>query len=181
MNHLVGDAVGIDAVIKKIQKELYSELGLIWVNASINGYGRIYKNMRNYKKIPEVFLKKGNDYEDSFYDDGTDANFFFIENDSHSSQDEMVFTNSMKIVVSLNLKKCYTGADRLDAVAHRDLINVLRNIPTSGKYKISGYETGLERVFSGFSTESIKNDDIHPTHVFAILIDLNYSLTDKCN
>lgn len=185
MNHLVENAVGIDAVIKKIQQELYPELVSLWTVDSeapdINGYGRVYRNIRKFNAIPEVFLKKENDYQDSFYDDSADANFFFIETDSHPSEDEVVFTNKMKIVFGLDLSKCYSGTDRLDALAHRDVVSILRNLPISGKYRISGYEIGLDRIFTGFSTRAISNHDLHPTHVFAVLIDLNYSLTDKCS
>lgn len=180
MNHLVKEAFGIDSVIKRIQEQLYSELEKLW-SSNINGYGRVYKNHKNYQKIPEVFLASEGDYEDSFYDDGADANFFFLENDLHDTTDEVLFKNKMKIVFSLDLTECYDGEDRLDALAHKDVMEVLRNIPSSGKYKITGYEIGLERVFSGFSTKGIKNQDIHPTHVFAVLIDLSYKLTDKCS
>lgn len=185
MNHLVDNAVGIDAIIKKVQTDLYSELVNLWSTQQyaikLNGYGRVYKNTRGFKKIPEIFLGKENDYEDAFYDDNADANFFFIENDSHSSDDEVFFVNKMKVVFSMDLTKCYSGTDRLDALAHRDVISIMRNIPMSGKYNITGYEVGLERIFSGFSITGIEKDDLHPTHIFAVLIDLNYSLTDKCS
>ena len=93
----------------------------------------------------------------------------------------MVFTNDVKIVFCMDLKKCLGGTDRLDALAHRDTVELLRNIPSSGKYSITGYETGLERIFSGFSLKGIEKDDMHPTHIFAVSINLSYSLTDKCN
>ncbi len=185
MNHLVDNAVGIDAVIKKIQVEIYSALVSLWstqeYTINLNGYGRVYKNTRGFKKIPEIFLKQRGDYDDAFYDDNADANFFFIENDSHPSQDEVVYTNQVKVVFCLDLMKCYSGDDRLDALAHRDVISIMRNIPISGKYNITGYEVGLERIFTGFTITGIEKDDLHPTHIFAVLIDLNYSLTDKCS
>ncbi len=179
MNHTVDNAVGLDAAIKKIQEEIYPEFQAVWTN-DISGYGRVYKNHRGLQKIPEVFLGTEGDYSDSFYDDSKDANFFFLEDDLHETQDEIVFTSKMKIVFSLDLTECYAGDDRLDALAHKDAMYILRNIPSSGKYQISGYETGLERIFSGFSIKGIKEHDLHPTHVFAVLIDLRYSLTDKC-
>lgn len=185
MNHTVDNAIGIDALIKKIQVSLYGELVSLWNGYNpdivVNGYGRVYKNTRSFRRIPEVFLKKENDYEDAFYDDQADANFFFIENDAHQSTDEVFFQNAMKIVFGLDLTKCYSGTDRLDALAHRDIISILRNLPMSGKYNITGYEIGLERIFSGFTITGIQKDDLHPTHIFAVLIDLNYSLTDKCS
>ena len=185
MNLTVDNAIGIDAVIKKIQVQLYAELtdNFVAYNPSIeiNGYGRVYKNMRGLKKLPEVFLKTENDYGDAFYDDKADLNFFFVGSDNHTSEDEVFYQNSMKIVFGINLKECYAGNDRLDALFHRDVISILRNIPISGKYTITGYETGLERVFNDFSILGIEMDDLHPTHVFAVLIDLNYSLTDKCS
>lgn len=185
MNHLVANAIGIDAVIKKIQEQIYPELVTLWtVNSEapeINGYGRVYKNIRKFRKIPEVFLGQEDDYDDAFFDDNADANFFFIANENNVSDDEVFFTNRTKVVFCLDLTKCYTGDDRLDALAHRDVVSIMRNLPISGKYRITGYETGIEKVFSGFTTTGIEKDDLHPTHIFAVLIDLNYSLTDKCS
>lgn len=180
MNHLVEEAFGIDSVIKRIQEQIYAELVALW-SSNLNGYGRVYKNHKDYQKIPEVFLASEGDYSDSFYDDSADANFFFLESDLHETNDEVLFTNKMKVVFSLDLTECYDGNDRLDALAHKDALEIFRNIPSSGKYKVTGYETGLEKIFSGFSIKGIKNQDIHPTHVFAVLIDLSYKLTDKCS
>ena len=81
----------------------------------------------------------------------------------------------------MDLAKCYNGrTDRMDALAHKDAVDILRNVPSSGKYSITGYQTGLERIFSGFSIKGIKYDDMQPLHIFAVLANLNYSLTDKC-
>ncbi len=182
MNNTVTDATGIDAVIKIIQTQLYSELLSLWdlSEDDLNGFGRVYKNLRNYTKIPEVFVSKENDYEDPFYDDNSSANFFFLENDNTTTDDQYVFQNKTKVVFALNLDDCYDGTDRLDAKAQRDVIRILRELPISGKYSISGFETGLDNIFTGFSISRIKNDDLHPVHLFAVLIDLNYKLTDKC-
>lgn len=185
MNHTVTNAFGIDASIKRIQSDLYSELVKRWSltgNESnrINGYGRVYKNPKNFGKVPEAYKGK-REYEDVFYDDNADANFFFLVSDNSSSTDEMVFTNSVKVVFCLDLEKCIEGNDRMDALAHKDAVEILRNIPSSGKYTINGYETGLENVFSGFTIRGIKLDDLQPYHCFAIMLDLNYYLNDKCN
>jgi len=179
MNHTVAEAFGIDAAIKRIQLQLYDSIVERWTN-NINGYGRVYKNPRNFRKIPEAYV--GNrEYEDVYFDDKADANFFFLASDNASSTDEMVFTNNVKVVFCLNLEECIEGNDRMDALAHKDAVEILRNISTSGMYEITGYETGLENVFSGYSITGIKHDDMQPYHCFAVNIDLNYYLNDKCN
>jgi hypothetical protein len=185
MNHTVTDAFGIDAAIKRIQSEVYAELISRWSltrNPSnrINGYGRVYKNPKDFSKVPEAYVGK-REYEDVFYDDNADANFFFLVSDDSSSTDEMVFTNSVKVVFCMDLEKCISGKDRMDALAHKDAVELLRNITSSGRYVINGYETGLENIFSGYSTTGIKYDDLQPYHCFAVKIMLNYYLNDKCN
>ena len=184
MNHTVAEAYGIDAAVKRIQSELYSELISRWSltgnpSTKINGYGRVYKNPKNFNKVPEAYVGK-REYEDVFYDDRANANFFFLVSDDSASTDEMVFTNSTKVVFCLNLEKCISGNDRMDALAHKDAVEILRNISSSGRYIIEGYETGLENIFSGYSTSGIKYDDLQPYHCFAVNIKLNYYLNDKC-
>ncbi len=185
MNHTVVEAFGIDSAIKRIQSQLYSELIGRWSltenpSTRINGYGRVYKNPKNFSKVPEAYIGK-REYEDVFYDDNADANFFFLVSENSASSDQIVFTNDVKIVFCLDLERCISGNDRMDALAHRDVIEILRNIPSKGIYAITGYETGLERIFSGYSTTGIKYDDLQPYHCFAVNITLNYYLNDKCN
>lgn len=184
MNTTVTNAFGIDSVIKRIQEALYADLCERWSltaepSERINGYGRIYKNPKGTTKVPEAYVGK-RDYQDVFYSDNADANFFFLASDKSESEDEMVFTNDVKVIFCMDLEKCIAGSDRMDALAHRDAVDLLRNNPFSGKFNITGYETGLENVFSGFGIGSIEKDDLQPYHCFAVLIELNYRLTDKC-
>jgi len=184
MNNTVTDAYGIDAVIKKVQEPLYSSVIERWSltggkSLSINGYGRVYRNMSSSGKKPEAYLGNG-EYADVFYDDNADANFFFLVSDRASTDDEVVFSTDVKVVFCMNLEKCLLGEDRMDGLAHRDAMDFLRNNPYSGKFVITGYETGLENIFSGYSISGIEKDNLQPYHCFAVLIDLNYSLTDKC-
>lgn len=179
MNHTVTDAFGIDSVIKRIQEQLYKELDQRW-SPSINGYGRVYKNPKKTKVVPEAY-KGGREYSDVFFDDGSDVNFFFIVSDESKTDDEVLYKTTVKLVFCMNLEKCFDGSDRMDALAHKDAVDVLRNLPSSGKYIITGYQTGLERIFAGFSILGIKYDDMQPYHCFAVLLEMNYKLTDKCS
>jgi len=185
MNYTVTDALGIDATIKLIQEQLYSELIKRWsltssANTNIDGYGRVYKNLKNGRKLPENYKGNG-EYEDVFLNDKKDAHFLFLVSDDSKTEDEYVYTNKVKAVFIMDLEKCIDGDDRMDGNAHRDAVEILRNLAVSGKYTITGYETGLEKIFSGYSILGIKYDDLQPYHCFAVLMDLNYKLTDKCS
>jgi hypothetical protein len=80
----------------------------------------------------------------------------------------------------VDLNKIYpTGTERLDAKAHSDAMEVLRNFGFN-KYQITGIEKGIDFVFSGFTTSNIRFEDMHPQHCFSVTIDLEYYLTDKC-
>lgn len=148
----------------------------------MDGYGRIYKNKKGGKNIPEAYMGNG-DYSDTFYNDVKIANFFFIVDDKADTDDEVVFTAETKIVFNLNLEYCLRQrSDRMDALAHKQVLEVLRPMSRRGKFNITGYETGLDNVFSGFDIKRIDKDDLQPLHSFAVIVDLNYYLTDcNCN
>lgn len=176
-NNTLTTPVGIDAAINKIQVSLYEALTDRW-NGNITGYGKAYKN--NYKESTKLewYNASDKDYQDVYYDDNSDATFFFIDEETNSSDDEIVFTSDVKCVFMVNLPKIITDDGRQDSQAQRDAVEALRDVST--QFKVVGIEKGFNTVFSGIETEKIKFNDIHPLHCFAVLMELNYYLTDKC-
>jgi len=191
MNNLLSNPVGLDSTIDKIQKDLYEQLCSVW-EGEIEGYGRVYKNPVNTgESIPDYYQtskivtpawynSKLDDYEDTYYDDNKAAVFCFLTQENDSTEDSVVYTSSVKIAFMVDLSKIYpTGKDRQDSRAQMDVAEILRNYNFE-KYNITGLERRIDFVFREYLTSSIRFNDMHPLHCFAIKIDLEYFLTDKC-
>jgi hypothetical protein len=191
MNNLLSNPVGLDSTIDKIQKDLYEQLCSVW-EGEIEGYGRVYKNPVNTgESIPDYYQtskivtpawynSKLDDYEDTYYDDNKAAVFCFLTQENDSTEDSVVYTSSIKIAFMVDLSKIYpTSKDRQDSRAQRDVAEILRNYNFE-KYNITGLERRIDFVFREYLTSSIRFNDMHPLHCFAIKIDLEYFLTDKC-
>ncbi len=179
MNYLKASVIGLDAVIQRIQTELYDTLKVEWLD-SIDAYGRIYKNTdKEGNFIPEFYVG-GGEYKSSYYNDEKACTFFFIEDDTHPTEDELVFVAPVKCVFMVNLAKLFpTSTDRDDLEAQRDVMSILRN-KSFEEFQITGIEKGLSNIFTGLETKGIKFSDIHPYNSFSINIDLSYYITDKC-
>ena len=191
MNNLLSNPVGLDSTIDKIQKDLYEQLCSVW-EGEIEGYGRVYKNPVNTgESIPDYYQtskivtpawynSKLDDYEDTYYDDNKAAVFCFLTQENDSTEDSVVYTSSIKIAFMVDLSKIYpTSKDRQDSRAQRDVAEILRNYNFE-KYNITGLERRIDFVFREYLTSSIRFNDMHPLHCFAMKIDLEYFLTDKC-
>jgi len=176
-NNLLTTPVGIDATINKIQVAIYDALVERW-SGTITGYGKAYKNNHKESTKLEWYNASDKDYQDVYYDDNSDATFFFIDEESDSSDDEIVFTSNVKCVFMVNLPNIITDVGRQDSQAQRDAVEILRSV--SRQFKVVGIEKSFNEVFSGIDTEKIMFNDIHPLHCFAVLMELNYYLTDKC-
>lgn len=173
MNYTLSETYNIDTVIQGIQKAIYNNLD--W-GYDIDGYGRVYKNEKDGQVIPEVYLESLKGYKPVYYNDK--SSFFFIDGNTHTTEDELSFNTDCKIVFMVNLEHIANGFSRLDAMVRRDVISVLRNHQYD--FMITGYETTLDEVFRGFDTSKILRNDIQPYHVFAITGNINYLITDKC-
>jgi hypothetical protein len=191
MNNLLSNPVGLDSTIDKIQKDLYEQLCSVW-EGEIEGYGRVYKNPVNTgESIPDYYQtskivtpawynSKLDDYEDTYYDDNKAAVFCFLTQENDSTEDSVVYTSSIKIAFMVDLSKIYpTSKDRQDSRAQMDVAEILRNYNFE-KYNITGLERRIDFVFREYLTSSIRFNDMHPLHCFAMKIDLEYFLTDKC-
>ena len=191
MNNLKNELFGIDAAIQGIQIDLFAQLSIVW-SGDISGYGRVYKNIENstdkipkyYKSskifIPEWYNALKKDYEDLYYDDNNSAVFCFIVGDADTTEDSIVYTTKAKCVFMVDLSKIYAGeAERLDAKAHRDAMEVFRNFGFN-KFNVTGITKGIDFVFTGFTTLNMRFEDMHPQHCFCVNMDLQYYLTDKC-
>ncbi len=178
-NNLLTTPIGLDAEIEKVQTSLYNSVTARW-SGTIEGYGKTYKNeKKNEGKRLEWWNQAEGDYQDVYFDDSSaDATFFFIDDSSDSTSDELVFTANLKCVFMVDLSKIISDSGRQDSQAQRDVVEFLRGIRRD--ISVTGIEKDIDTIFSGIETKKIKFNNIHPLHCFAVLLDLNYYLTAKC-
>ena len=180
MNYLLTNPVGIDKEIQAIQTYLYDNLIADW--GVIDAYGRAYKNRLDLGFVPEVY-KGDNEYIVPVYNDSVNSKgiMFFLENHDHSSDDGFKFKTRVKICFMLNLEKIgYTG-ERSDCVVQNKVASLINEHPTS-QFKVTGLEKTVRNMLYGYSyTKYELETDMHPLHSFAIIGDIEYYLTEKCN
>ena len=191
MNNVLVEPYGIDETIQSFQIDLYRELVSIW-GVDIEGYGRVEKNPMNngdetptyYQTskivIPEWFNSYKQDYEDVYYDDNKSCVFCFLKEDNDRTEDQVVFNSNVKVVFMVDLRKIYSDKkERLTSKAHKDTMEIFREFGFN-KFKVTGIEQRIEKIFREYDTSKIKFDDMHPLHCFAITLDLQYYLTNNC-
>lgn len=191
MNNLLTTPIGVDFTIQSFQVDLYRELAKVW-SGDIDGYGRVEKvpvnkgdGVPDYYKAskiitPEWFNSVTRNYEEVFYNDKKSCVFCFIKDDIDRTEDEQHFTTKSKCVFMVDLSKIYPNdTERVTSKAHRDAMEIFRNFGFN-KFEIKSIEQRIETIFFEYSTTNIKFNDMHPLHCFAITMDLEYFLTDKC-
>ena len=174
MNYKLDSTLSIDTVIQSVQNDLYNSLSIMW-QGELNGYGRVHKNGDK----AEWYSGDG-EYEDVYYNDEYSGNFFFIDSDSHNTDDEYVFTSDVKCVFMVNLNEILPNdAIRQDVKAQNQVVELLRKIADQ-RYTITGVDKDLSSIFRGLDSSVIAFENIHPTHCFAVNLKLNYYITDEC-
>ncbi|WP_109437821.1 hypothetical protein [Aquimarina sp. AU119] len=163
---------GIDKSISDIQDVLKREFISKWKDFDI--YGKIYKNVKDKKNIMEVYQGNG-EYKPLYFNKDKTATVFFIDSDSHSTQDELVYTSDLKIVFVLNLSQIYNS--RKDSDAHSEVVNTIRN-KTFGNFEIKEIQKGYKNILSNINNESFVFSDIHPYHMFSVNGKITYYLKD---
>lgn len=173
MNHVLSETYNLDTIIQELQTTLYNELVSRWGTNKLDAYGRVYKNEREGKVIPEVYNATSKNYKEVLYNN--QSCFFFIDDDSHPCEDEEhEFTTDVKICFMLNLSHLKTSTERVDADVKRDVIDIIRD--NDYQFRMKGFEQGIDNVLRGFDTDKIKFNDMQPLHVFAINTSFSYSV-----
>jgi len=174
MNYKLDSTLSIDTVIQSVQNDLYNSLSIMW-QGELNGYGRVHK-----KGDKAEWYSGDGEYEDVYYNDEYSGNFFFIDSDSHNTDDEYVFTNDVKCVFMVNLNEILPNdAIRQDVKAQNQVVELLRKIADQ-RYTITGVDKDMSSIFRGLDSSVIAFENIHPTHCFAVNLKLNYYITDEC-
>lgn len=171
MNYLKDNPTGVDVPIKRIQKRMYDTLVSLWQVSNYDAYGRVYKNMKLERKMPEHYIGEG-EYKEVLLDDTKDAISFFSIHDSASVNGNILNTGC-DIVFSINLKAASSNTDRTDAEVQRDVFNVLNRF--NGVFNIATIEIGLTNVYSDYRGVSEHFKDMQDYHHFKIKGNINYT------
>lgn len=175
MNHTLSVTYNIDTIIQNLQTTLYNELLVTWNTTKLDAYGRVYKNERKDGVMPEVYDATTRQYKEVFYNN--QSCFFFVVSDEETTEDEVNFKTTVRVVFMVNLSDIKTETERVDADVKRDVTTLLRN---DYIFKIKKYIKGIDNVFRGLSTKKFQGNDIQPLHVFAFDCEVEYLVTDKC-
>lgn len=173
MNHILSETHNIDTIIQDLQTKLYNYLVIKWGTDKIDAYGRVYKNEKEGKIIPQVYNSTSKNYLRVFYN-GKSC-FFFVDDDNHPCIDyDHEFTTNVKICFMLNLSDLKTSTERVDADVKKDVVTFLTE--NDAQYRVKDYIKGIDNVFNEFDTSSLKKPDMQPYHVFAINTEFSYSV-----
>ena len=163
---MIENPKGIDYPIQELQQLFIDEL---WTVANCDYFHRVFRNTRDGKLIPEVFIG-GNSYNEVKFNDRKDVISWFDVSDETNSYDGGQVSQNVGVFFAVNVKKLYpTLTHRAVEEAHGDVLNLLRG------YDISGIVTG-ERAYGDYDISNLKNYNMQPWHVFRINIVLNYGI-----
>lgn len=164
--------IGIDKSIQEIQDVLNTEFGSKWSKYEI--YGKVHKNVKDKKNIMEVHKGKG-EYVPIVFNKDVTATTFFIDSDTHSTKDRLVFTTDLKIVFILNLSKIYKS--RKDSEIQNVVIKTIKN-KSFGNFEIEEIQKGHKNILNDVSNDSFMFSDVHPYHMFSVNGKITYYLKD---
>lgn len=170
MNYLKENTVGVDNVIKGMQKYLYSNLLTKWSLTDFDAYGRVYKNSRNKRMIPEHYIS-GNEYSEVLLDDRKDGIMFFSPNSTQEVNGNLI-TQECDIIFSVNLNSLKGSAERQDEEVRQQVLFLLDVYDTN--QKVVKAETGLLNVYRDYNGVAEYFLDMQEFHHFKITLDLRY-------
>ena len=176
MIHLKQDAVGIDNAIQSLQQYLYSKLVSFGI-ANYESYGRVYKNGKNGKLIPERY-DENREYEEVLFNDKYDMTSFFAIADVTQFDEKP--KNTVSIIFQLKLDKVFPLiSHRADEEFINLIIVLLEKSPK--KVNIKSIARGIDQVYKEFDKTKIKFTDMQDFNVVRFDIELNYEYSCKFN
>jgi len=128
LNYLKDNPKGVDAPIDRIQKILYKELSCSWNTDNLDGYGRIYRNERREKVIPEFYTNE-NEYKEVLQND-TKACIFFFNTGNPSVTGKLAIVDC-EIIFSVDLTTIKGDETRDDEEIRNDVVLALNRYATN--------------------------------------------------
>ena len=167
MVYLKENAIGIDAEINRYMGYLNDALN-VQRNWGIDIYGRIYKERTQDNVLAPYALVSGKDYKELFLNDRTVGECGFYVDDTRKYDNNI--SVSCDVIFSVNLDIIDSGS-----LQREDEKVILQALSAITKYnEVTSIKTGLETVFSGFSTDRIRYRDMQPFFNFSFTITLIY-------
>lgn len=177
MNYLKTNPQGIDKAIQRAQVLLYDALNTLW-GIELDGYGRVYKNEKSDKVVPEVY-KSENDYSGTLFTTEK-AKFFFETSDKSDFSHDTYFKSLIGVYFIVNLDTINIASHRADEEIRQNVFAVLRESPFR---EMKSIEVGIKNVASNFTNileGNTKWADKHPYHVFKIVSEVEYYYDQNC-
>lgn len=141
---LRSEAIGIDAIIQRIQNRLESEFN--FDNSLI--YPRCYINERSGKEVPE-HLTADNEYKEVLYDDSNNAIFYFITDNVSEYVNGYLF-QEVTLYCAIDLFRINLNSNRNDEEINIKIVNLLKQVTNENEIKIN---KGNDR----FKRKNLKN------------------------
>jgi len=157
---------GLEQQVYAMQEALEAKLS--W-NGTINIYGLLFKNAINDNYILEAWTgadRLGREYTQVFNQDKTTAQIGFIE----VSRNPALKNAIVDIICTIDLEKAYNNNIRDNERAYLEFNHIISNIN-----KVTGFERGINNVFSGFRIDNIKYLDIQPYDAFRYRVEMVYN------
>jgi hypothetical protein len=161
--------IGLDAKIYLIQKYLDGFFSELWAGDVVI-YGRLHETIRNDKKTLEAYTI-GKDYKEVFVNDKESCSVGFIE--ISRAIDRRTLTSKLSAVFTGNIKKLLAVDSRNDERIFLQIYHGLRKSMLINN--ISNPKRGIDDVFSGFKTDSVKYRDMQPWFCFSFEIEVQYN------
>jgi hypothetical protein len=171
----IPNCIGVDCSIKSVQTVIYESLQKIW-SANWNCYPRVYKNKKysqenGYFFVPE-FLQGNHEYTtDTLFDDTVDVVSYFLVDDNRPFNEDNT-TVEVSLIFSCLIDKLYDRPQKPDEEMHRDIINVLNDLPPT--WEKNRMSTGVDEVYREFIKNGLNYSDMSNRHLVRFDFDVVY-------
>lgn len=171
MNYLKENTTGIDTPIKGLQTYLYDSLVCDWSLDRFDAYGRVYKNKRDSKIVPEYY-ENNREYKEVLLDDTRDGIMFFSPSDITEVNGNSL-NQDCDILFTLNLKSLGYSDYREDEEVRQRVVYLLNNYPR--RQEVTQIVTGLNNVYRDYNGVQEYFYDMQDFHHFKITLNIRYS------
>jgi hypothetical protein len=172
---------GLETRVKELQEHLDSNLPNFW-SGELEIYGILFPKIKQSNGadivVPEAYIGTGinkGEYSEVLINDNVAASIGFIVQERTTTPYRAA---NIDVVFTIQIPNIYPN----DTERHQEkaMLEAEKIIESwGGVAEVQDLKEGVEEVFSGFDTQRIKHRDMHPWHVFALNIDVQYT-DDSC-
>lgn len=170
---MIEKPVGIDYELQEMQKMFIASLWPDISTAKKQFNHRVFSNIRDGEKVPEIYVKNG-EYQEVLFDDRLSALSWFDVSDTAETYDRTCYNQVVGLFFLVNLNNLYpTMAHRAVEEAHLAVQKIIMKRPTS--FRITSLITG-ESAYGDYDTSKLRFPNMQPWHVFKFVCTVNYEL-----